>query len=58
MAEATTSSPDPLPTIILFGDSLTEYSFDRQHGKGFGHVLAEHYKDKAEVTNDGEFRLF
>jgi lysophospholipase L1-like esterase len=53
MAEATSSTSSARPTIVLFGDSLTEYSFDRLHNKGFGQIVTEYFKDKAEVINEG-----
>ncbi|PVH96020.1 SGNH hydrolase [Periconia macrospinosa] len=41
-----------LPQIVLFGDSLTAYSFDDQT-RGFGWYLERMYKDKAEIDNQG-----
>ncbi|KAF2201240.1 SGNH hydrolase [Delitschia confertaspora ATCC 74209] len=41
-----------LPQIILFGDSLTEWSFDKDT-RGFGWVLENKYKGKAEIVNEG-----
>ncbi|KAF2423590.1 SGNH hydrolase [Tothia fuscella] len=43
-----------LPKVILFGASLTAWSFDTSHGKGFGDVLAKHYGGRAEVVNEGQ----
>jgi len=40
-----------LPKIILFGDSLTAWSFAVNHG--LGKVLTERFQDKAEVLNRG-----
>lgn len=42
-----------LPPIVLFGDSLTQYSFFRDDGKGLGQQLAEMYDGVAEVRNEG-----
>lgn len=39
-------------TILLFGDSLTERSFDSSDG-GWGAVLAANYTRKADVVNRG-----
>jgi lysophospholipase L1-like esterase len=47
----------PLPKIVLFGDSLTEWSFDRDDDKGFGQVISERYKGRAEVWNKGSSSL-
>jgi len=41
-----------LPQIILFGDSLTEWSFDEATA-GFGWVLENKYAGKAEIVNEG-----
>jgi lysophospholipase L1-like esterase len=41
-----------LPQIVLFGDSLTEWSFDEET-RGFGLVLEERYKGKAKIVNEG-----
>jgi lysophospholipase L1-like esterase len=41
------------PKVILFGDSLTAWSFDTEHGKGFGDVLTKHFEGRAEVVNEG-----
>ncbi|KAL1597794.1 hypothetical protein SLS60_008281 [Paraconiothyrium brasiliense] len=46
------SSSKQLPRFILFGDSLTEWSFDSST-QGFGWYLTEWYKDKAEIVNEG-----
>jgi lysophospholipase L1-like esterase len=42
-----------LPQIVLFGDSLTEWSFE-DHNRGFGWVLQQRYAGKAEVVNEGQ----
>lgn len=36
--------------IVLFGDSLTQYSFD---SKGWGAIIANHYQRKCDVFNRG-----
>ena len=41
-----------LPRFVLFGDSLTEWSFDSET-EGFGWHLTNLYKDKAEIVNKG-----
>ncbi len=41
------------PTIVLFGDSITEHSFDVQNG-GWGARLANEYARKADVVNRGQ----
>jgi hypothetical protein len=40
-----------LPTIVLFGDSITEGSFDVG---GWGARLAHEYARKADVVNRGQ----
>jgi hypothetical protein len=42
-----------LPKVVLFGDSLTAWSFDTVHGKGLGDVLTRHYEGPADVVNEG-----
>ncbi|KAF2803074.1 SGNH hydrolase [Mytilinidion resinicola] len=39
-----------LPKIVLFGDSLTDWAFN-EYNAGFGWVLEEEYKGKAELTD-------
>lgn len=46
-----------LPMIVLFGDSLTEWSFDRGDEKGLGDVLTNQLKGKVDVINDGNFQV-
>ncbi|KAL5402667.1 hypothetical protein PMIN03_010470, partial [Paraphaeosphaeria minitans] len=46
------SSRKQLPQIVLFGDSLTEWSFD-ESVQGFGWYLTDWYKGKAEIVNEG-----
>ncbi|KAF2739075.1 SGNH hydrolase [Polyplosphaeria fusca] len=41
-----------LPQIVLFGDSLTEWSFD-DYNRGFGWALENKYHGKAEIINEG-----
>lgn len=40
----------PIPTWILFGDSLTQYSLSRE---GWGTGLADLYQRKADILNRG-----
>lgn len=40
-----------LPKVILFGDSLTAYSF--HDDEGFGSTLTKHYGGRAEVEDHG-----
>jgi len=42
-----------LPEFILFGDSLTEWSFDAET-RGFGLFLEKTYKSKAAIVNEGQ----
>lgn len=46
-----------LPQIILFGDSLTEWSFD-ESTEGFGWVLRNKYAGKAEIVNEGMMHCY
>jgi hypothetical protein len=48
---STTSNP-PIPEFVLFGDSLTEWSFDNST-RGFGLFLSEQYAGKAHIVNEG-----
>lgn len=43
-----------LPKIILFGDSLTQWSFLSKDSKGLGDVLTAHFKGRAIVENEGQ----
>jgi hypothetical protein len=43
-----------LPEFVLFGDSLTEWSFD-ESTQGFGLFLEKKYAGKARVVNEGKF---
>lgn len=46
------SPSSKLPQFVLFGDSLTEWSFD-EHTEGFGWALQQIYKGKVDVVNEG-----
>jgi hypothetical protein len=48
------STPSSLhtPEFVLFGDSLTEWSFD-DSTQGFGLFLSEQYAEKARIMNEG-----
>ncbi|OAG10203.1 SGNH hydrolase [Paraphaeosphaeria sporulosa] len=46
------SSRKQLPQFVLFGDSLTEWSFD-DSTQGFGWYLTDLYKGKAKIVNEG-----
>ena len=41
------------PEFVLFGDSLTEWSFD-EHTLGFGLHLRQQYEGKVGVVNEGK----
>jgi hypothetical protein len=41
-----------MPEFVLFGDSLTEWSFDEETA-GFGHFLENKYQDKVRMVNRG-----
>ncbi|KAF2855784.1 SGNH hydrolase [Plenodomus tracheiphilus IPT5] len=41
------------PVFVLFGDSLTEWSFD-EDTRGFGLFLREMYEGRVEVVNEGQ----
>lgn len=43
-----------LPEIVLFGDSLTEWSFD-DSTQGFGLHLEKLYAGKARIFNEGRY---
>ena len=49
---STMTSSEPLPEFVLFGDSLTEWSF-REATQGFGLVLEKAYAGKATIVNEG-----
>jgi len=53
MAQSTNTETVSLPKIILFGDSLTEWSFYSKHSKGIGDVLTTRYAGRATVENEG-----
>lgn len=46
------SDSKELPHFVLFGDSLTQWSFDEKT-EGFGWYLEKWYKDKVEIENEG-----
>ena len=41
-----------MPEFILFGDSLTEWSFS-EDTQGFGRFLQERYRYKVGIVNEG-----
>lgn len=43
---------EPLPQFILFGASMTEWSFEEQT-EGFGWFLEKTYRNKVDVVNEG-----
>jgi hypothetical protein len=45
-----------LPAFVLFGDSLTEWSFD-ETTQGFGLYLEQKYEGKARMMNEGMFSI-
>lgn len=42
-----------LPQFILFGASMTEWSFD-EATEGFGWFLETMYRDRVSIVNEGE----
>jgi hypothetical protein len=50
---ATSDQPAALPKVVLFGDSLTEYSFYCGDEGGLGEVLQKNFKGRAKVVNEG-----
>ena len=46
------ASPKRLPEFVLFGDSLTEWSFN-ENTQGFGLFLEESYADTVAIINEG-----
>jgi hypothetical protein len=46
------ASSELLPEIVLFGASMTEWSF-KEKTQGFGWFLAKKYAGKARVINEG-----
>ena len=40
------------PSVVLFGDSITQFSFSREHN-GWGAGLADWYQRSADVFNRG-----
>lgn len=51
------TSSKRLPEFVLFGDSLTEWSFDEDR-QGFGLFLEQEYAGKASMANEGKSRIF
>lgn len=56
-ARAAKSTGKQLPEIVLFGDSLTEWSFD-DTTQGFGLHLESLYAGKARIVNEGSYFKF
>jgi hypothetical protein len=54
---STPPNSNRLPEIVLFGDSLTEWSFD-DFTQGFGLHLEKLYAGKARIVNEGGFQFF
>ena len=46
------TEPSKLPEFVLFGDSLTEWSFD-ETTQGFGLFFENRYRRKAAIVNEG-----
>ena len=46
-------APGASPAVILFGASITEWSFGLP-GKGFGSIMEEKFEGKADVWNEGK----
>ncbi len=46
------AAPKALPEFILFGDSLTEWSFSEKT-EGFGLFLERSYADTVTIVNEG-----
>tara|TARA_R110002003_G_scaffold152_5_gene13615 strand:+ start:2110 stop:2256 length:147 start_codon:yes stop_codon:yes gene_type:complete len=46
------TSSNALPEFVLFGDSLTEWSFD-DATLGYGQHLERLYHGKVEIVNEG-----
>jgi hypothetical protein len=42
-----------VPRFVLFGDSLTEWSFD-ESTEGFGWYLKKEYAGKVKILNEGK----
>ena len=53
MSKSTNTQIVSLPKIILFGDSLTEWSFYSEDSKGLGDVLTTRYDSRATIENEG-----
>jgi hypothetical protein len=48
------SAPKQLPEFVLFGDSLTEWSF-RLSTQGFGLHLENQYVGEVRIVNEGSY---
>jgi hypothetical protein len=46
------ASPGALPEIVLFGASMTEWSF-KEKTQGVGWFLEKKYSGKAKILNEG-----
>ena len=46
-----------MPEFILFGDSLTEWSFSEET-QGFGLFLRQQYQRKVRIVNEGRSKHF
>lgn len=51
MASILASNQQTLDRVVLFGDSLTDYSFDTEHG--LGDEVIEYFNGRAVVINRG-----
>jgi hypothetical protein len=45
-------SPTEMPEFVLFGDSLTQWSFSEET-QGFGLFLSQQYHHKVRIVNEG-----
>jgi lysophospholipase L1-like esterase len=46
--------PIALPKIVLFGDSLTQYSFYGEDDEGLGQVMQKRFNGRFEIINEGK----
>jgi len=53
MSQSTNTQTISLPKLILFGDSLTQWSFYSEDSKGLGDVLTTRYAGRATIENEG-----
>lgn len=44
----------PIPEFVLFGDSLTAWSFDEET-QGFGWYFRQHYYSSVNIVNEGKY---